>query len=146
MTHILFALSLSLATLPVITLERSICFGTCPAYKISIYGDGLVIYEGREFVKTKGDADGRITKEQVQQLVREFEKIGYFKLADEYSLDKNCPNAWTDAPTYITSLTQNEKTKRVLHYQGCAGLPVLEQLTALEDKIDEVVNTKRWIE
>jgi len=146
MTHILLALSLSLATLPVITLERSTCFGTCPAYKISIYGDGLVIYEGKELVKTKGDADGRITKEAVQQLVREFEKIGYLKLDDEYSTDKNCPEGWTDAPTAITSLTQNDKTKRVVHYYGCRGLPVLEQLTALENKIDEAVNTKRWIE
>ena len=146
MTHMLLALSLSLATLPVITLERTTCFGTCPAYKVSIYGDGLVIYEGREFVKTKGDADGRITKDQVQQLVREFEKIGYVKLEDEYSMDKNCPQGWTDAPTAITTLSQNDKTKKVVHYQGCRGLPALDQLTALEDKIDEVVNTKRWIE
>ena len=146
MTHLLLALSLSLATLPVITLERTICFGSCPAYKISIYGDGLVIYEGKDFVKTKGDADGRITREQVQQLVREFEKIDYLKLDDDYGTGKNCPEAWTDYPSAITSLTQNDKTKTVKHYHGCSGLPVLNQLTALENKIDEVVNTKRWIQ
>src|SRR5690242_19953539 len=37
MTHMLLALSLSLAALPVITLERTICYGTCPAYKLTIF-------------------------------------------------------------------------------------------------------------
>lgn len=146
MTHMLLALSLSLATLPVITLERTRCFGDCPAYKISIYGDGLVLYDGKDFVKIKGDADGRITKEQVQQLVREFEKIDYLKLDDDYTEGKNCPEYWTDHPSAITTLSRDGNTKRVTHYYGCHGLPVLDQLTALENKIDEVVNTKRWIE
>jgi len=146
MTHMLLALSLSLATLPVITLERTTCFGTCPAYKVSIFADGSVLYEGRDFVKTKGDAHGQITKEELQQLVREFEKIDYLKLDDEYSDGKNCPEFWTDYPSAITSLSQDDKTKRVVHYYGCHGLPVLDQLTTLENKIDEVVKTKRWIE
>ena len=147
MIHTLLALCLSLASLPVITLERTICFGMCPAYKVSIYGDGLVLYDGKEFVKTKGDADGRITKDEVQQLVREFEKIDYLKLADDYgSDDKTCPESSTDYPSATTSLNWNGKQKTVRHYLGCRGLPVLDQLRALEDKIDEVVNTKRWIE
>src|SRR5689334_7780175 len=104
MTHILLALTLSLATLPVITLERTICFGSCPAYKVSIYGDGLVIYEGKDFVKTKGDADGRITKDELQQLVREFEKLDYMKLRDRYGDDNaGCPESSTDYPSAITS-------------------------------------------
>jgi cellulose synthase/poly-beta-1,6-N-acetylglucosamine synthase-like glycosyltransferase len=142
----LLALSLSLASLPVITLERTTCFGTCPAYKVSIFGDGLVLFEGKEFVKTKGDADGRITKDELQQLVREFEKIDYLKLYDRYGDDeKTCPESWTDYPSAITSLNSNGKQKTVHHYLGCRGLTILDQLTALENKIDEVVNTKRWI-
>src|SRR5947208_1474873 len=37
-----------------ITLERSTCFGTCPDYKLTVTGDGTVVFEGREFVKVKG--------------------------------------------------------------------------------------------
>jgi hypothetical protein len=45
MTHMLLALSLSLAAAaPVITLERGACFGTCPVYKLSIFADGRVEY------------------------------------------------------------------------------------------------------
>jgi len=145
MVHMLLALSLSFASLPVITLERTVCYGFCPSYKLSIFEDGKVVYEGREFVKTKGRAEGRITKDELQQLLREFEKLDYANLADEYSEGHNCPEAWTDSPSAITSLNRNGKVKRVLHYHGCRGLAILDQLTALENKIDEVVNTKRWI-
>lgn len=146
MTHMLLAVSLSLlAAVPVITLERTVCFGTCPAYKLTIFDDGKVVYEGKEFVKHKGRAEGRITKTALEELVHEFERINYFSLADYYQEGQNCPEAWTDNPSATTSLNWKGKTKVVLHYQGCRGLAVLDQLTALENKIDEVVNTKRWI-
>ena len=38
----------------VITLERTACFGTCPIYKLTVYGDGRVEYEGERFVTVTG--------------------------------------------------------------------------------------------
>jgi hypothetical protein len=146
MLQILLALTLSLTTVPVITLERTPCFGTCPSYKLTIYDDGKVEYEGREYVKRKGKAEGQITKAELEKLIHEFERIDYLNLADDYTLNsKNCPQGWTDNPTAVTSLDWKGKKKTIRHYHGCRGLNVLDQLTALEDKIDQVVNTKRWI-
>ena len=146
MNYIL-AISLMFAAVPVITLERTACYGTCPVYKLTIYDDGTVEYEGLEFVKKTGKAQGQITKDALEDLIREFEKIDYFKLGDSYrSEGKNCPEYWTDHPTAITSLNWQGKKKTIHHYHGCRGTTVLEQLTALENKIDEVVNTKQWIE
>ena len=147
MTHMLLALSLSLAAAaPVITLERGACFGTCPVYKLAIFADGRVEYEGKEFVKRKGKAQARITKAALQSLVREFEKINYTRLDNEYvSEGPNCPEWWTDSPSAVTSLDWKGKKKTIRHYHGCRGARVLDQLTALENKIDQVVNTKRWI-
>jgi hypothetical protein len=143
----LLALSLSLAAAaPVITLERGACFGTCPVYKLSIFADGRVEYDGKEFVKLKGKARGQITKAALQSLVREFENINYTRLDDEYvSEGPNCPEWWTDSPSAVTSLDWKGKKKTIRHYHGCRGARVLDQLTALENKIDQVVNTKRWI-
>lgn len=147
MTHMLLALYLSLAAVPVITLERTVCYGTCPAYKLEIFEDGKVLYEGKEFVKQKGKAEGRITKAELQKLVNEFERIKYASLDDKYVDDpKNCPEQWTDNPTATTSLNWEGKKKTIEHYHGCRGSQILDQLTALENKIDQVVNTKRWIE
>jgi hypothetical protein len=144
----LLALSLSLAAaVPVITLERGACFGTCPVYKLSIFADGRVEYEGKEFVKREGKATGRITPAALKELLREFEKIDYLKLDDSYEVgSKNCPEGWTDDSSAITSLDREGKKKTIRHYHGCRGLAILDQLTALENKIDQVVNTKRWTE
>lgn len=147
MTHVLLALSLSLAAAaPVITLERTACFGTCPIYKLEIFADGKVVYEGRDFVKRKGKAQGRITKAQVQQLVREFNRINYLSLDDEYvSEGPGCPEWWTDSSSAVTSINWKGRNKTIRHYHGCRGAKVLHQLTALENTIDQVANTKRWV-
>ncbi|HKS10477.1 MAG TPA: DUF6438 domain-containing protein [Pyrinomonadaceae bacterium] len=146
MIKLLLALSLSFTAVPVITLQRTVCFGSCPAYKLTIYDDGKVEYEGKEFVKRKGKAEGQITKAELEKLIAEFERIDYLNLADNYTLEsKNCPQGWTDNPTAVTSLNWKDKKKTIVHYHGCRGSDVLDQLTALEDKIDQVANTKRWI-
>jgi hypothetical protein len=126
---------------PVITLQRTACFGTCPVYSLKIYADGRVTYEGKEFVKTKGRAKGRITKQALEELVEEFMKIHYLKLKSK----PDCVEEWTDHPSALRSLSWKGEKNAVLHYHGCRGPAVLEQLTKLEDKIDEVVNSKRWI-
>jgi hypothetical protein len=130
----------------VITLQRTVCFGTCPEYKLTILADGRVLYEGISYVKTKGKAWGRITRQQLKELISEFNKINYSSLADSYTPGtKNCPQSMTDMPAATTSLTRNGKSKTVIHYHGCRGLPVLDQLTQLENKIDEAVDVNKWI-
>lgn len=129
----------------VITLERTVCFGTCPVYKLTIYRDGRVRYEGIKFVKKKGKATGRINRAKVEELVEQFQEIYYFNLDEAYTPGKRgCPQALTDLPSALTSLTWNGRTKTVNHYHGCRGLNTLELLTQLEDKIDSAVNVGRW--
>ena len=50
----------------------------------------------------------------------------------------------TDAPSVITSIIIDGKTKSIEHYHGDFSAP--EALTQLEDKIDEIVNSNQWIE
>ena len=35
------------------TLQRTMCLGTCPVYKLTIYNDGRVEWEGSHYVKVK---------------------------------------------------------------------------------------------
>ena len=121
-----------------ITLERTACHGFCPVYTLTIQGDGTVVYEGKDFVKTRGRVKLTIQKEKIEQLIEEFEAIDYFNLNDEYT-DRTI----TDAPSVITSITVDGITKTIEHYQGDFTAP--EELTRLEDKIDEIINTYQWI-
>ena len=143
-----FTLNLALLTFaqpqtsePVITIDRTACFGTCPVYSIEIYADGKVLYEGKEFVKTRRKAQGQITVKALEDLIQEFMKINYLDLKSK----PDCPEEWTDNPSANTSLTWKGRHKEVTHYHGCRGSAVLEQLTQLEDKIDAAVNSGQWI-
>jgi hypothetical protein len=122
----------------VITLERTVCFGACPDYTLTIQGDGTFTYEGRQFVKIEGTRTTTISKEKIRQLLSEFQSVDYFSLNDSYE-----EFGATDMPSAITSLTINGKTKTVRHYHGDFSAP--EQLTELENKIDETVNSDQWI-
>lgn len=113
-----------------ITLERTACYGPCPIYSVAIYGDGTVIYDGKQFVKIEGTRTYTIPKESVDEIVRMFYEINYFSLNDNY--DANV----TDLPTIITSIKIENQTKTVSNY-GNAG-PV--RLQDLESKIDEITD------
>jgi len=129
-----------------ITLERGVCFGTCPSYIVTLASDGKVTWEGRDFVKTKGKATAQIKPEDFKKLAREFERIKYFSLDDTYEPGRpGCATSATDMPSARTAIQTDGKTKSVSHYYGCRDSEVLRTLTALERKIDEVIGTEKWI-
>lgn len=111
-----------------IKLERTACFGACPIYSVSIYGNGTVTYEGIRFVNTNGTKTYEIPTEKIKELVSLVYEIGYFSLDDRYEVEV------TDMPSAITTITIGSQTKSVYNY-GNAGP---EKLQNLEEKIDEI--------
>jgi hypothetical protein len=130
-----------------ITLERTVCFGTCPDYKLTITADGAVVFEGRRFVKQEGKTiKSSISQEKLKELMAEFDRVKFFSLEDDYTNNRRvCDEVWTDTPSAITSIRIAGKSKTVDHYYGCRGAKVPKELTELEDKIDEIVNTAQWL-
>ena len=120
-----------------ITLVRSLCFGFCPDYTVTINGDGRVEYEGRRFVRVKGRQTGTASRDEVANLLAQFERAHFFDLRDEYRAQI------TDIPTYTIEFVHNGRTKRVVDYGGPgAGMP--EAVRDLENAIDRVANTAQW--
>jgi Domain of unknown function (DUF6438) len=129
-----------------ITLERTVCYGTCPSYKLTISSDGAVVFEGRRFVKKVGTVQSTISQEQLRDLIEKFDKINYFNLRNRYQdPEDGCDGFVTDNPSANTSIRINGKSKSVRHYYGCTGIKVLDELTKLEQAIDDAVNTAQWI-
>jgi hypothetical protein len=120
----------------VITMERTACHGTCPIYKLTIEGNGTVIYEGQDFVQVKGKQTASLSPAQIQELVSAFEQAKFFTLSDYTHEDT------TDSPSTVTSITLTGKTKTVNHYYGDNTAP--QALFDLESKIDEITNSKQW--
>ena len=129
----------------VVALERGPCFGTCPVYRVTLSGDGLVEFVGTRFVSRVGADSARVAPETVEGLVRSLEEGGFFALADAYLPDAPaCGRYHTDAPTVSISVQAPGRAKTVRHDHGCGGAP--EELTRLEHLIDSIAGTARWIE
>ncbi|MEP6849988.1 MAG: DUF6438 domain-containing protein, partial [Acidobacteriota bacterium] len=124
-----------------ITLERGPCFGRCPQYTVTISADGKIEFEGKTNTKVIGKASGKISENDLKELVTAFEKINYFDLKERYT-DDACPEVATDMSSATTSFQSNGKQKTVFHYHGCVTKDTHESyppgLNLLENKIDDI--------
>jgi hypothetical protein len=128
---------------PVITLERTACFGGCPVYRLAVSATGDLTYEGRANVRRLGPATGQVPPAQIQALLSELDRAGYFSFASRYtSAEPACGRYVTDSPSVITSVRLRGKTKRIEHDYGCGSAP--GALVVLERRIDEVLGSSRW--
>jgi hypothetical protein len=131
-----------------ITLQRTVCFGSCPDYTISIDAHRKVMFTGREFTKRNGTAIGRISKAALVTVITKFDQIDLDSFADDYSDGGVCETYATDMPSEIISLRRNGRIKTVNHYFGCWGKEAkkkLEPLVNLGKMIDRLTNSKRWV-
>ncbi|MDH3943792.1 MAG: DUF6438 domain-containing protein [Anaerolineae bacterium] len=119
----------------VITLERTACFGFCPDYTVTIYGDGRVVYFGNDFVAEMGERTYTIPTDDVLWLVESFYDIGFFDLDDRYV------ESATDLPSTTISMTIEGETKSIYLY----GMNLPKDLVELTKRVDEVANTKELI-
>jgi hypothetical protein len=121
----------------VIGLERTVCFGACPDYRVTVYDDGTVVYEGRNFTKVVGFRIASVEEDTLRKLVAEFEGADFFALQDYTNMDI------TDSPSAVTSISLPGKSHTVNHYFGDRSAP--DKLVNLENKIDELLNTGPWV-
>lgn len=110
-----------------------------PIYSLTVYGNGSVIYKGTKNVATSGMVNYHIPKASVRELSNEFIKIYYFALKDKYS-DPTAKVANNAIVT--TSINMNGEIKTILDDHNSYGPVTLRQL---EDKIDQLTNSKQWI-
>jgi hypothetical protein len=121
-----------------ITLERTLCYGMCPAYKVELHGDGTVLYSGQSHVAVAGDQRASVPQENVVELVKLFEQADYYSLLSEYR------SMSTDSPTQITSIEIDGRRKQIVDYIGLdVGMPL--SVKKLEAEIDRLSGDARWV-
>src|SRR5713226_416401 len=121
-----------------ITLERSGCFGTCPAYTVTVSTDGIV-FKGSGFVAAPGKHTDIVDADEVRKLAKRF------VAADFYSMDSSYTASVTDNPFYTLSIAIDGHVKKVEDYVGSwEGMPAV--ITELEEEVDTFGRTERWID
>jgi hypothetical protein len=136
-----------------IGFERSICLGTCPAYKVTIMVDGSLKYDGEFFVKTFGPVSSKLTNQQMSGLRSAIRKANYFSFRSSYETAKDGCNSGTDEPWAFSLVRINGRRKSIDHYYGCYSATgskrftqELQRLTDFELQIDKIINLEQWID
>jgi hypothetical protein len=129
-----FAPSLAQPNQTVITLERSICFGNCPAYLLQIDSSGAVSFWQGPPPNRHEERRSSITTDQLQDLVEGFTAIHFFDLNDQRQ--QECE----DGPTTYIGLTLKGKAKQIAH---CTIAP--PGIEELERKIERTTSVHHWL-
>ncbi|MBS1587786.1 MAG: hypothetical protein JSS82_19810 [Bacteroidetes bacterium] len=87
-------------------ISHGACFGKCPVHTIKIYNTGLVRYSGISFVQYKGIYEKKLSKPEMQKLLKE---------AEEYRID-TCKAQYPyvpDMPGIDYTITYKNKTQKI---------------------------------
>lgn len=121
-----------------ITLQRTGCLGTCPAYTVTVSTDGIA-FEGEAYVVSKGRHQDQVDSAGLRKLAKDFVD------ADFYSMDPCYRAGVTDSPAYILSVDIDSHKKKIVDYNG-SWVEMPEIITELEDEVDTFARTERWVQ
>ena len=129
-----------------ITLQRGACEQRCAVYRLVIFADGTVIYDGQHFVRRAGLIRSGISPEVLAKLLHDLEEGGFFRMENNYGYGNTdrCKSIDPGGPVAILSVSNQGRSKTVLHNHSCVG-PIPSRLTDLEDKVDRAAGTVKWI-
>ena len=151
------ALGLALACSPSgqpdrLTLERRPCFGICPAYRLDVYADGRVRYEGPGWVNTMAGGEvpsmrrdsTQLSRDQTAAVFHAFDRAWSRWGTNRFGYKKpGCPDAVTDQPTVILVRIAGRLRDTMDLYYGCLALP--ERVERAAAQIDSLAGVARWL-
>ena len=120
----------------IFTLEMTSCYGTCPAYKVVIFENDSLSYEGMKHVAKEGYISKKLSQGTVNQLIEKFRGANFFKFQNQYT------SKMSDFPTTYISFTDNGITKKIMdYYKAPESLKTLEAL--ISDLVKDEVEIKK---
>lgn len=112
-------------------LETTPCYGTCPSYKVIIFDNDSLVYEGFKYVAKEGILSKKLSKGTVESLIEKFRDAHFFSFKNQYTAQIS------DFPTTYISFTDQGKTKKIMDYYQAP-----ESLKKLEGYINDLVKTE----
>jgi len=126
-----------------IVLERTRCFGLCPAYRLSIARSGAVHFASRN----PGDSTRAVSTTPspgaFAALMQQAEALRFWNLPDQIAGSALCKQMATDHPGATTTIFDRGGFKRVDDYLGCFDAP--QALRRFETAIDSAAGSARWV-
>jgi hypothetical protein len=121
-----------------ITLERTMCYGRCPVYSVTLSTVSGITFNGYKVVAAEGKHAAAIDPAAIRTLAARFITADFYSMNHEYRANV------TDNPTYTLSITIDSKKKEVSDYEGQSiGMPAV--IKDLERSVDDLAQTQQWI-
>ena len=123
-----------------VTLRRGACFGRCPVYSVTIFGDGRVLAMGERNVAQQGAQEWTIEPALAQRVLSEFVRV------DAFSRKATMVGNISDLPTATLELSIGKQKAVISHYGAGAELQwqmggkdnaLITRLEALVDQASE---------
>ncbi len=131
-----------------IELERTMCFGTCPSFKVALDADGTVRWKGGSYVGAL-ERTTHVPPFEVRYLFDRFLAIDFATLEPRYGVTDD------DGPTMILRMRSGDLRKAVelnstvgrIDGDGreIEGWQAEEELIALGGAMESVLHLERWI-
>jgi Domain of unknown function (DUF6438) len=112
----------------VVILQRTPCFGQCPAFKIQLFDDGKVVYEGRAYCKRMGTHKATASPELIKAIQQKASDIKYLTFSEKYPKGESMI---TDIPTTISYIKVGSESKMIYNNY---------------DAPTELIEFERWLE
>lgn len=127
-----------------IKLTKTACFGTCPVFDLTLYGDGRVLFHGGRYTKQSGQKIVQYGTGRFLDALAELEMRGFKDFDSRY--DRETCKIWaTDHPTVIVEVRAAGQTKSVTWYRGCRGIDDRAKLQRMVDALDRVLEVDRFV-
>lgn len=140
-----------------VKLERTPCFGECPAYTVVVYGDGRVEWTGHSNVAAVGSRQGRVTRSELEELSRRIDRARFFERNEHGDIPAQPECTTTGSMTSCTFSASvsicTDTSHAVLTVKRDGRIHTIDndhciqrpELDALEDFIDRIAATEGWI-
>jgi hypothetical protein len=122
-----------------VELQTGACFGFCPVFTLTVLNNGLVRYEGKQFVEKPGKDSVNLTAEELKRLKAKVKEVNLWQYPDMIKTDV------VDAPFATLTAWEADKSKSV---RGSIDRPApLLELEALLKDLAEAhgLNVKRGV-
>jgi hypothetical protein len=122
----------------VVSLNRTPCFGSCPAYKVEIFKDGTVKYNGIGYVKRLGFFTSKADEIFIAEILKQAETINYMKFSNRYPIENV---EISDMPQTISYIRLGSVGKMIQN-----NLDAPKELVAFERWLEKCIENLKWQE
>lgn len=118
------------------SVQKTPCFGKCPAFKITFDAKGFATYEGKKHVKMLGKYTAPISGKEYTTILSAAQNIGYFSMPKTFP-----PNGKfiADLPFTITTLHFGSDKHQIRN-----NIEAPQELTDYEDFLIELGESLKW--